>query len=198
MKKKRKAKFIKDPKARGEWVESVFMARAGEHGLAVSKPWGDSTSFDFVVGQTRRFFSVQVKSTTAASGGGYVCAIRRQGRAYERGAFDFVAAYVVPEDAWYIIPVEAMRGKECVTLCSNAKQANYEKYREAWHLLRESSEIVEEGASGGDGPSAAETNVPVVSPLPAGAVGRIEASMNFVRRHFERTGGLPGKTREDG
>ncbi|MGC2328565.1 MAG: hypothetical protein WA604_17770, partial [Candidatus Sulfotelmatobacter sp.] len=34
--------IIKDPKARGEWVESVFMARASEHGLAVSKPWGES------------------------------------------------------------------------------------------------------------------------------------------------------------
>ena len=30
---KRKAKIIKDPKVRGEWVESVFMARAGEQGL---------------------------------------------------------------------------------------------------------------------------------------------------------------------
>ena len=44
--KKRKPWIIKDKKKRGEWAESVFMARAGEQGLPVSKPWGDSRSYD--------------------------------------------------------------------------------------------------------------------------------------------------------
>src|SRR5271163_662115 len=139
--KKRKAKFIKDPKARGEWVESVFMARAGEQGLAVSKPWGDSRSYDFVVGRPGRFVGVQVKSTTVANGGGYVCMLRRQGKAYGRGSFDFIAAYVVPEDVWYIIPATKLRGREYVNLCSNSKQAKNEEYREAWHLLRKAAEL---------------------------------------------------------
>lgn len=34
--KRRKARTIKEPKARGEWVESVFMVRAVEQGLPVS------------------------------------------------------------------------------------------------------------------------------------------------------------------
>ncbi len=110
---KRKAKFIKDPKKRGEWVESVFVARASELGLPVSKPWGDSESYDFVVGRPGKFVGVQVKSTTIENGGGYVCVIRKQGGAYTRGSFDFVAAYVVPEEVWYIIPVEDIRGREC-------------------------------------------------------------------------------------
>ncbi len=97
--KRRKPGIIKDPKSRGEWVESVFMVRAGEQGLAVSKPWGDSRSYDFVVGRPGRFVSVQVKSTTVESGGGYACAIRKQNQGYARGSFDFVAAYVVQEDA---------------------------------------------------------------------------------------------------
>src|SRR5260370_35359774 len=66
--KRRKPGIIKDPKSRGEWGESVFMVRAGEQGLAVSKPWGDSRSYDFVVGRPGRFVSVQVKSTTVESG----------------------------------------------------------------------------------------------------------------------------------
>ena len=185
---KRKAKIIKDPKVRGEWVESVFMARAGEQGLAVSKPWGDSKSFDFVVGHTRHFVSVQVKSTTAASGGGYVCVVRQQGRAYARGSFDFVAAYVVQEDAWYIIPVEAMGGTECVTLCSKAKQAKYKRYREAWHLLREASKVVEEAAgeveggevAGGDSSDSAEA-----PRIPRNAFERMEEAARFVRRSLE-------------
>src|SRR5258708_14818741 len=76
--KRRKPGIIKDPNIRGEWVESVFMVRAGEQGLVVSKPWGDSRSYDFVVGRPGRFVSVQVKSTTVESGGGYACAIRKQ------------------------------------------------------------------------------------------------------------------------
>jgi hypothetical protein len=39
--KKRKPRIIQDKKKRGEWAESVFMARAGEHGLPVSRPWGE-------------------------------------------------------------------------------------------------------------------------------------------------------------
>jgi len=61
--KKRTAKIIKDSKQRGEWAESVFMARAAENGLPVSKPSGDSSSFDCVVGRPGKFVAVQVKCT---------------------------------------------------------------------------------------------------------------------------------------
>jgi len=138
---KKQKRIIKDPKVRGEWVESVFMARAGEHGLAVSKPWGDSKSFDFVVGSPGRFVGVQVKSTVFEMGGGYACSLKRNNKPYARGSFDFVAAYVIPEDAWYIIPAGKIGDKESLILCSAAKQAQYEAYREAWHLLKEASEV---------------------------------------------------------
>ena len=139
--KKRKARVIKDPKARGEWVESVFMARAGEHGLAVSKPWGDSKTYDFVVGRPGHFVGVQVKSTMVEAGGGYACFVRKQNEVYARGSFDFLAAYVIPEDAWYIIPADKIRGKGYVSLFSDAETAKYEQYREAWQLLKEAAEV---------------------------------------------------------
>jgi hypothetical protein len=56
--------------------------------------------------------SWQVKSTTAESGGGYACATRRQGKPYLRGPSDFVAAYVVQEDVWYIIQAGKVTGKK--------------------------------------------------------------------------------------
>jgi hypothetical protein len=177
--KKRKAKIIKDPKKRGEWVESVFVARASERGLPVSKPWGESESYDFVVGRPGKFVGVQVKSTTIENGGGYVCVIRKQGKAYTSGSFDFVAAYV-PEDVWYIIPVRDIRGRECMSLCSNSTRN--EKYREAWHLLREAAEVGEASESGG-----AEAAAPVAASgrFPRNAVERMEAAANFVRRQME-------------
>jgi hypothetical protein len=179
--KKRKAKIIRDPKLRGEWVESVFMERASERGLAVSKPWGDSKSFDFVVGRPGRFVGVQVKSTAFACGGGYSCAVKHNNQAYARGSFDFVAAYVIPEDAWYIVPAEKMRNKETMILCSASKQALYEEYREAWHLLREASCGVEEADV------KEESSVESGGNLPAGARERMHAAGDYFRNYLERS-----------
>jgi hypothetical protein len=132
--KKRKPKIV-DKKLRGEWAEMVFAVRAIELGLPISKPWGEMQSFDFVVGRTRHFVSVQVKSTIADLGTGYVCTVRGGHKPYPPGSFDFLAAYVVQENAWYIIPEEKVWGKDCVTLYPKSPKSKYEKYREAWHLL---------------------------------------------------------------
>jgi hypothetical protein len=45
------------------WAGSVFMVRAGEQGLPVSKPWGDSNSFDYVAGRPGRVVAVLVNIT---------------------------------------------------------------------------------------------------------------------------------------
>jgi hypothetical protein len=91
-------------KLRGEWAEMIFMLRATEHGLQVSKPWGDSRSYDFVVGRPRHFVAVQVKSTIFELEEGWMCTVCSSSNPYPPESFDFLAAYVVFEDAWYIIP----------------------------------------------------------------------------------------------
>lgn len=126
---------IADKKLRGEWAELCFMVRAAEHGLQLSKPWGEMRSYDFVVGRPRHFVAVQVKSTIAELGTGYVCTVRGGHKPYPPGSFDFLAAYVVTENAWYIIPEEDTWGKNCVALYPGSKKSKYEKYREAWRLL---------------------------------------------------------------
>jgi hypothetical protein len=50
--------------------------------------------------------------------------------------FDFVAAYLIPEDIWYIIPVEKFKGQGTITLNPTVKNSKYGRYKEAWHLLR--------------------------------------------------------------
>jgi hypothetical protein len=179
--KKRKPKLIQDKKLRGEWAESVFMARASEHGLPVSKPWGGSRSFDCVVGRPGKFAAVQVKCTVAKleSGKGYICSVCSSHKAYRAGAFDFVAAYVVLEDAWYIIPAKEIRGKKSICLCTEGAEAKYEPYREAWELLREQTGI-------GDEAVVAEESSIEVARFPASAEERVEAAMSFARRALER------------
>jgi hypothetical protein len=135
---KRRSGLIKDKKERGEWAESIFLVRASEHGIHVSKPWGDSRSYDFVVGRPGRFAAVQVKCTTfeLQSGTGYCCSTCSSHKPYPKGAFDFLAAYVIPEDVWYIIPAEEILGLKSVSLCTEEGEAKYEEYREAWDSLK--------------------------------------------------------------
>ncbi len=182
--KRAKAGIIKEAKARGEWGESVFMVRAVEQGLTVSRPWGESNSFDFVVGKPGRFVSVQVKSTTVKNGGGYVCSVRQNNARYARGAFDFLAAYVIPEDVWYIIPAKKLARRGCVTLCSNSGEANFEEHREAWHLLREAAGVEEETGAPHPKGSAVEAEEVPMGP----AVQRVQNSFDFFRRQMRRGG----------
>jgi hypothetical protein len=192
--KKRKAKIIKDKKKRGEWAESVFIARASEEGLAASKPWGDSRSYDCVVGRPGKFVAVQVKCTIARleSGEGYNCSVCSSHKPYPPGSFDFVAAYVIPEDAWYIIPEKEIRGLKSISLCTVGGEAKYEHYREAWSLLRKASEIGDAESSAGQSPAAESATVE-----PTSAVGRMETAANYFKRYLERKNVGPRKTGEE-
>jgi len=183
--KKRKTKIIQDKKRRGEWAESVFMVRAGEQGLPVSKPWGDSDSYDCVVGRPGKFAAVQVKSTITKleSGKGYICSTCSSHKAYRAGAFDFLAAYVIPEDEWYIIPAKEIRGLKSISLGTTEGEAKYEKYREAWGLLRKAAEIeesvMEESAKSVEAEKPAER-------FPANGLARVESAFSFFRKQMER------------
>jgi len=179
--KKRKPKIIKDKKERGEWAESVFTARAAEHGLPVSKLVGDSRSFDCVVGRPGRFVAVQVKCTVARTenGEGYICSVCSSHKVYRAGSFDFIAAYVVLEDVWYIIPAKLIRGLRSVSLCTTGSEAKYEGYREAWDLLRKAT-----GCDEASGEAGSEPRESAVGP----GMARMQTAMNAFRNYLEKGG----------
>jgi len=128
---------IRQPKRRGEWVELRFMAGAAEHDLRVTKPWGDSAQYDFILEHDGRFVRIQVKSTQFKDNGAYPCAVHGSGqRSYPDDAFEFLAVYVVPEDVWYIIPVHAFRGQASVCLRPGQQNSKYGKYLDAWELMK--------------------------------------------------------------
>jgi hypothetical protein len=128
---------IKHPKLRGEWAELRFMAAAAEHGLHVTKPWGETAQYDFAVENEGRFVRVQVKSTGFKDRGGYSCSVRGSRGAYVGNAFDFLAAYVVPEDVWFIVPRNVVHGKRSIALYPHLKKSKYGQYKNAWELLKE-------------------------------------------------------------
>jgi hypothetical protein len=135
---KSKIRF-KNCKRRGEWAELEFIAAAAKHGLEVFQPLGDSASYDAVIEIHGHFLRVQVKSTICLRAEGYKCNIRPcTGRAYKRGDFDFVAAYVIPEDIWYIIPawLVVSAKKTSIVLNTTFPTSIWAPYKEAWDLLR--------------------------------------------------------------
>jgi hypothetical protein len=128
------AKF-KNYKLRGEWVELRFMTQAAEYGIMVSKPWGDSAPYDLMVEHKGRIRRVQVKSTAYKRDASYKCHVTANGIPYPADHLDFIAAYVIPTDTWYIIPIKAVGTQAHLLLNPNRKTHKYAAYKEAWHLL---------------------------------------------------------------
>jgi len=123
-------------KQRGEWAELCFMARAADRGFNVSRPHGDSASYDVGVEDNGRFMRVQVKSTTFRRKGSFTCNIvgpKRQ--RYASGKLDFFAVYLVPIDVWYIIPFEIVERNLSLNLTPR-KGHKFFQYMEGWNLLR--------------------------------------------------------------
>jgi len=64
-------------------------------------------------------------------------------RPYTASEVDFVAVYIIPDDAWFILPVREV--VDCRMLLFRPKKSwrrdIYAHYREAWHLLREPDDL---------------------------------------------------------
>jgi hypothetical protein len=129
---------IKDQKRRGEWAEMRFLARVSELGMTVTRPWGDSLHYDMVVESEGGWLRVQVKSSTCKRNNSYFINLHGSNHYYTKDDFDFIAAYIIPINLWYIIPAEAaLRGRDKLCMTPDSPETRYAPYQEAWHLLSE-------------------------------------------------------------
>ena len=126
-----------DPKRQGELVELAFLLKVSALGFIVSKPYGDSAHYDFIVDGGRPW-RVQVKSVRVAHRGAYrICSGSgaRSKTAYTARDIDFLVACIVPLDAWYVIPVEAFTPVKTIAMRPGSRR-RFELFLEAWRLLR--------------------------------------------------------------
>jgi hypothetical protein len=131
-------------KRKGVIAELIFVVKAASMGFAVSKPYGDSEPYDVVVEANGRLLRIQVKSVFTTSRWGYSVSVARKRQQkhaqYSAQEIDFLAAYVVAHDAWYIIPVAEIASVTHIRLYPDGAKrqdgALFEKYRDAWDLLR--------------------------------------------------------------
>jgi hypothetical protein len=126
----------------GDLAEIAFLARAAELGLHLSKPFGDNDPYDWIVVNEDKILRVQVKSTYQQKRNGLYqvfCArcLRHGWMPYDSSEIDILAVHVHPEHAWYIIPIQALRGRLSVVVYpgQQPEPGLYASYREAWHLL---------------------------------------------------------------
>ncbi|MGH9503224.1 MAG: group I intron-associated PD-(D/E)XK endonuclease [Terriglobales bacterium] len=134
-------------KQRGELAEMRFMSKAAGNGFGVAKPWGESERYDFILDSGGELLRVQVKSTYAEHTHGYVInsgwTAYGKKKAYSADQIDFLVAYIVAEDIWYVIPLSAFAPRGKLRLYPSAGKSKngrgYERYREAWDLMKPAS-----------------------------------------------------------
>ena len=150
-------RLAQDPKRKGELGELVFVLTAASHGLIVSKPYGDSASYDFLVQTGRRIIRIQVKAAFTERFGAYTFNVTSgRHRYYTEKDIDFLAAYIGPLDIWYIIPVHVIHSTAAIVISPGARLKDrgtrFEPYREAWHLLTRKSQRKKQFVVEGDKP----------------------------------------------
>jgi hypothetical protein len=128
------------PKRLGEIGEAEFIAKVVGLGFVAAKPWGDSEAYDFIVNLRWVFWRVQVKSAHVIGEDGTYSfrAHDHEQKSYTAEDIDALVAYARPEGAWYVFPVRVVEGLKSLKLYpgSRRKRSKYEKYREAWEILR--------------------------------------------------------------
>lgn len=127
-------------KRRGEIAEAAFLHKAASLGFSVAKPWGESDRYDFMVDCGTRIWRVQVKSAHSSALNGYTfhaCGNVHKNR-YTRRDIDFIVGYVVPDDVWYVIPIEAYGERTTIKVfpSSRRRMSRFEIYRDAWDYMR--------------------------------------------------------------
>jgi hypothetical protein len=108
-----------------------------EMGYTVSKPFGDNCQYDILVDTKEDGIKkIQVKSTSCMSLErplGYYNVSTARGSAkkilYTKGTIDYFAIYIIPVNAYYLIPAELITGRT-IKLYPHRKTTNkFEKYR---------------------------------------------------------------------
>jgi hypothetical protein len=94
-------------KRTGELAEAAFVVKAASLGYAVSKPWGDSERYDFILDSGPRTWRVQIKCTESLNANGYQVQStytdqKKKGH-YTSHDIDVLVAYILPLNLWYVV-----------------------------------------------------------------------------------------------
>ncbi len=121
----------------GNFAELKFQLIAYEKGYIVSQPFGDNAQYDFIVDNSGILSRIQVRATAASTGNGYRISLGHGSRTktpYTVKDIDFLVAYIIPIDSWYIIPVSKIEGKKSITFYPQKPKAPFNEYKNIWDM----------------------------------------------------------------
>src|SRR5258708_25373172 len=133
-------------KRTGELAEAAFVVKAAGLGYAVSKPWGDSERYDFILESGPRTWRVQIKCTESLNANGYQVQStytdqKKKGH-YTAADIDVLVAYILPLDLWYVVPAHAFPESASLRFYPegniSGRRPRFEQFRDAWHLFQQS------------------------------------------------------------
>jgi PD-(D/E)XK endonuclease len=125
-------------KTKGELAELAFSHKAASLGFGVATPNGEDEAYDFILDSGERLWRVQVKSMYSSFRNGYRASCRHSNDDYYKAEeIDFVVAYIVPREIWYIIPVNSIVASSVLNFYPSGCRwgGRFECYRDAWHLM---------------------------------------------------------------
>lgn len=105
-------------------------------GYPISKPFGDRCKYDFIIDMGGELKRIQVKGTgfrDIQKGDSYSCIIGNGSavkKKYTKDEIDYFAIYVIPQDSWYMIPVEEVNSVSINLYPHRVSKTNmFEKYK---------------------------------------------------------------------
>lgn len=124
----------------GDYGEICFLKEAVSRGYTIGRPYGDNAPYDFFLDTGERILRIQVKtsSTPINNCGSYKVQTSKGSnakRAYTKEDADYIVAILLPQEIYYFLPVERMRGRKSVILSPITGMSENEAFKERWDFL---------------------------------------------------------------
>jgi hypothetical protein len=123
---------IGSQKHNGALHELSFMVECMKRGWKVCVPIGEDSRYDVIVDTSKGLSRVQVKTSSFSTKGVFRFRAyygKNVKKSYTWKDCDIIAAYVVPLNTWWIIPIKDLRGNNL-----NLSK-KYHEFNSAWHLI---------------------------------------------------------------
>jgi hypothetical protein len=124
----------------GEYGEVCFLKEALSRGYTIGRPYGDNASYDFFLDTGDRILRIQVKcsATPINKSGSYKLQLSKGSKSkqpYTKEDIDYIVAVLLPNEIYYFIPVERLRGRKTTILSPLTGLSENEVFRERWDFL---------------------------------------------------------------
>lgn len=142
----------RDTKLKADVAECAAKKKLLQQGFRVLEPIGDRMAYDLAIDLGKTLLRLQVKSAWKQNGI-YVVDSRRTKTnrrmmlrsRYRSSDFDYALLYIEERDIFYVMPIRVFNSyKSGIALVENETRQRRPRsycYREAWHLIKNSSDL---------------------------------------------------------